>query len=56
VFVSLGNESHLLGANHVQLVEYDHRAHRLATLAQFSFWVQSKRPKNSEVKVLTGGW
>jgi Arf-GAP/SH3 domain/ANK repeat/PH domain-containing protein len=30
-------------ANNVKFVEYDQRAHRLETLANFSFWVQSRR-------------
>ena len=29
-------------ANEVKFVEYDQRAHRLNTLASFSFWVASK--------------
>lgn len=29
-------------ANTTQFVEYDPRAHRLVTLASFSFWVSSK--------------
>jgi hypothetical protein len=31
-----------LVANSVKFVEYDQRAHRLNTLASFSFWVSSK--------------
>lgn len=30
-----------LKSNMLQFVEYDQRAHKLSTLAQFSFWIQS---------------
>jgi hypothetical protein len=43
VDVSQGREL----ANSVKFVEYDQRAHRLNTLASFSFWVSSKS-SNSE--------
>jgi hypothetical protein len=29
-------------ADSIQFVEYDQRAHRLETLANFAFWVQSR--------------
>ena len=31
-------------ADSMQFVEYDQRAHRLETLASFTFWVQSTSP------------
>jgi len=42
--VRLPSNWSMLRANCVQFVEYDQRAHRLNTLASFSFWVSSTTP------------
>lgn len=40
---SLTNSQALQIANRMKFVEYDQRAHRLESLANFAFWVQSKQ-------------
>lgn len=43
VFVNSPSSATAL-TNSMKFVEYDQRAHRLETLANFAFWVQSKVP------------